>query len=66
GGAAVAKLVGTPNSDIANGKIKADAPSAQLYDLEADRNQTKNLFRENPEIVRAMAEQLNDYKKGKK
>ncbi|MFT5471389.1 MAG: arylsulfatase A [Verrucomicrobiales bacterium] len=55
GGAAVTTLVGTPNSDIENGKINADAPPAQLYDLEADVNQTKNLYYENPEVVQEMA-----------
>ena len=40
GGAAVTTLVGTPNSDIKDGKIKPGAAPAQLYDLEADPNQT--------------------------
>ncbi|MEX2595259.1 MAG: hypothetical protein WD426_21030 [Anditalea sp.] len=43
------------NSDIANGKIKQDAPPAQLYDLESDPTQMENLYHQNPEIV----EQLN-------
>ena len=55
GGAAVTTLVGTPNSDIENGKIKAGAPPAQLYDLEADVNQTKNLFYDHPEVTQEMA-----------
>lgn len=54
GGAAVTKLVNTPNSDIKDGKLKKDASPAQLYDLEADRNQTKNLYKENPEVVKEM------------
>ncbi len=58
GGAAVAKLVHTPNSDIENGKIKKDAPPAQLYDLEADPNQTQNLYTQYPEVVQAMAAEL--------
>ena len=55
GGAAVAPLVGTPNSDIVNGKLRKDSPPAQLYDLEADVNQTKNLYRKYPKIVGEMA-----------
>ncbi|MGD7654730.1 MAG: sulfatase family protein [Verrucomicrobiales bacterium] len=62
GGPAVTKLVGTPNSDIENGKLKKDAAPAQLYDLEADRNQTKNLYNENPEVVKRMASELKTYK----
>ncbi|MDF7825968.1 sulfatase-like hydrolase/transferase [Pontiellaceae bacterium B12227] len=58
GGAAVTKLVHTPNSDIVNGKIKPNAPRAQLYDLEADPNQTKNLFNQYPEVVQEMATEL--------
>jgi len=58
GGAAVAKLVHTPNSDIENGVIKKGAPPAQLYDLEADVNQTKNLYTESPEVVERMHARL--------
>lgn len=61
GGAAVAKLVKTPNSDIANGKIKKGAPRAQLYDLEADVNQTKNLYNQYPEVVQEMQALLASY-----
>lgn len=66
GGAAVTKLVNTPNSDIVDGKIKNDAPKAQLYDLEADMNQTKNVFNEFPEVVKEMQELLKGYKTGRK
>ena len=54
-------LVNTPNSDIENGKIKKDAPPAQLYDLEADVNQTKNLYNEYPEVVKEMSKLLATY-----
>ncbi|WP_411827508.1 sulfatase family protein [Luteolibacter sp. AS25] len=66
GGPAVAKLVGTPNSDIENGRLKKSSQVAQLYDLEADMNQTENLFSEYPEVVQQMKELLNEYKSGKK
>lgn len=61
GGPAVTKLVGTPNSDIdlATGTFKKDAPNAQLYDLEADRNQTKNLINEHPTIARELQAELD-------
>ena len=62
GGPAVAKLVGTPNSDIENGKMKKGSPPAQLYDLEADVNQTKNLFKENPSIAKQVKALLEEYK----
>ena len=55
GGAAVTALVNTPNSDIENGKIKKNAPPGQLYNLEADVNQTRNLYNEHPEVVKEMA-----------
>ncbi|MCP5109894.1 MAG: sulfatase-like hydrolase/transferase, partial [bacterium] len=58
GGAAVTKLVNTPNSDIENGVLKKDAPPAQLYDLESDRNQTKNVYHDYPGVVREMAAAL--------
>lgn len=50
-----------PNSDIENGKIKADAPPAQLYDLEKDVNQTTNLYNQYPEIVKKMEAILEIY-----
>lgn len=63
GGAAVTKLVGTPNSDIEDGKLKNDAAPAQLYDLESDRNQTKNLYHNYPEVVKEMAALLDSVRK---
>ena len=62
GGPAAAKFAGSVNSDIRDGKITADAPPAQLYDLESDRAQTKNVYRENPEIVKEMEARLNSYR----
>jgi arylsulfatase A len=61
GGAAVTTLVNTPNSDIVAGKIKPDAPRAQLYDLEADVNQTTNLYSRFPEVVSEMQTLLDRY-----
>jgi hypothetical protein len=51
------------NSDITpDGKIKPDAPPAQLYDLEADPSQRINVYREHPEIVKDMQGKLEKYK----
>ncbi len=62
GGPAAVALVGGVNSDIENGMFKEDAPPAQLYDLEADVNQTRNLFREYPEVVQEMEVLLETYR----
>jgi arylsulfatase A-like enzyme len=61
-GPAAASFVGNVNSDIENGKIKKDAPRAQLYDLEADVNQTKNVIKQYPEVVQEMEALLETYK----
>jgi arylsulfatase A len=63
GGPAALKFAGEINSDIADGKIKTDAPEAQLYDLEADRSQSRNIIREYPERAKLMAKRLADLQK---
>ena len=50
-GAAAQKLTNLVNSDVVDGKIRSDAPSAQLYDLNSDPYQTKNVYRQNPDVV---------------
>ena len=62
GGPPATALVGSVNSDIENGRFKKDAPPAQLYDLEFDPNQTRNLYREYPEVVKEMAALLTSYR----
>ena len=62
GGLPAITLAGSVNSDIENGKFKADAPQAQLYDLENDVNQTKNVYNENPEVVQEMEKILKSYR----
>jgi len=42
------------NSDIENGRIKPDAPKEQLYDLEADLSQSRNVILEHPELTNKM------------
>ena len=61
GGPAAVALVGGVNSDMENGKLKPNAAPAQLYDLEADVNQTKNLYNDYPEVVREMVALLKTY-----
>lgn len=61
GGPKMVSFIGGKNSDIENGKIKKDAAPAQLYNLEADLSQTKNVYNENPEIVKEMDTFLKTY-----
>jgi arylsulfatase A-like enzyme len=61
GGPAAITYAGYINSDIENRKIKADAPPAQLYDLENDLQQTTNLYDDYPEVVEEMAALLKTY-----
>ncbi|GAB5405672.1 MAG: hypothetical protein Aurels2KO_39030 [Aureliella sp.] len=60
-GPAAVSFVGSANSDIENGKIKKDAPTAQLYDLESDVNETQNVYHAHPEIVEQLSEILAKY-----
>ncbi|GIZ09684.1 arylsulfatase [Flavobacterium sp. UMI-01] len=62
GGAPATAFVGSVNSDIENGKIKADAPPAQLYNLEDDKYQTINVYKKYPEIVKEMQATLDSYR----
>ena len=61
-GVAATKTTGQVNSDIANGKLKPDAPKAQLYDLITDPRQTRNVFGEHPDVVKAMQDRVDDYR----
>lgn len=58
GGAAAFPFTGAENSDIANGEIKENAPPAQLYNLEEDRNQKVNLYSQYPDTVKALQQLL--------
>lgn len=62
GGAAAVAFVGGVNSDIENGKLKEDAPAAQLYNLEADKYQTTNVYNHYPNVVKEMEAILETYK----
>jgi arylsulfatase A len=63
GGPGALKFTGETTSDITNGKIKPDAPAAQLYDLEVDRAQSRNIIREHPEQAALMAKHLAEFQK---
>ena len=62
GGAPGVQFVGGTNSDIENGRIKKDAPPAQLYDMENDPGQTQNVYRENTQVVMEMQALLKSYR----
>jgi len=62
GGPSGVKFAGSINSDIEDGKLKKDAPAAQLYDLELDPNQTSNLLLDNPEVAEQMKSLLDGYR----
>ena len=62
GGAAAFKLTNQQNSDVANGKIREDAPIAQLYGLEADPYQRINVYNDYPEIIQEFQEILAHYR----
>lgn len=66
GGPPAVQFVGGTNSDIEDGRLKQDAPPAQLYDLEADVNQTRNLHDELPEVVKEMSALLATYAPAKR
>lgn len=65
GGPAAFPFTGQKNSDIEDGKIKEDAPPAQLYDLREDPSQAQNVYRENPEIVKEMDKELRELRNSK-
>ncbi len=52
------------NSDVtAAGKLKKDAPPAQLYNLEADPYQTTNVIRQHPSVAARLKRRLQQIKK---
>lgn len=58
GGAAGMRYAGNKNSDYAHGKIKPDAPDAQLYNLTSDPRQEKNLVLTHPDKAAEMKARL--------
>ncbi|MFR9634938.1 MAG: arylsulfatase [Rikenellaceae bacterium] len=60
GGPKAIEYAGQENSDIKDGKIKPDAPKAQLYNVKEDRSQTKNVINDYPEIAAKMEKRLRE------
>mgnify|MGYP000053044594 CR=1 FL=1 len=60
GGPAAFQFTGEVNSDIENGKIKPDAPPAQLYDLEKDPYEKYNVYNDHPEVVKELQALLQE------
>jgi arylsulfatase A-like enzyme len=58
GGPAAHPFTGHINSDIEAGKIKADAPEAQLYNLAKDPYQKQNVIRSHPNIAEQMKAEM--------
>ena len=64
GGAAATMYTKQPNSDVtAEGKIKADAPKAQLYNLTNDPYQTSNVYSKFPETAKELQEKIDAARK---
>ena len=63
GGAAALKYTKQINSDIVNGKIRPDAPTAQLYDLQKDLSQTMNVYAKHPQVVDTLRQRLMMHRK---
>ena len=64
GGPMAVHIAGQVNSDLVDGKVRSDAPPAQLYDLDSDPSEAKNLYRENPEVVTEMQRLLEKLTRG--
>ena len=63
GGPAATRFTKQVNSDIENGKIKPDAPKAQLYNLKVDPRQKTNVIREQPKVATMMRTELERIKR---
>ncbi|MFK7851903.1 MAG: arylsulfatase [Akkermansiaceae bacterium] len=61
GGAATQALTGLENSDVVDGKIRKDAPPAQLYNLKTDPFQKTNVFELHPELVAELTADLSSW-----
>lgn len=53
---------GQVNSDFVDGKLREDAPEAQLYNLKTDPYQTTNVISENSEIADMLSAKLTEIK----
>ena len=62
-GAAAQKLTQLVNSDVQGGKVKQDAPPAQLYDLKTDPYQATNVHNKRPEVVAELSSLLERWRR---
>lgn len=60
GGAGALIFTHQVNSDIADGEIKPDAPEGQLYDLDKDPEQSKNVYADFPDVVDEMDKRIKE------
>jgi arylsulfatase A-like enzyme len=61
GGPWAAALGGQVNSDLGpDGRIRPDAPDEQLYNLQDDRTQTRNVIQDHPDVARHMRDRLRE------
>jgi hypothetical protein len=60
--AAALPFAGRTHSDFVKGKIRRGAPPAQLYDLETDPRQEKNVYADHPEVVKELDSLLQSYR----
>ena len=58
GGPRALSFAGRENSDVEGGKIKTDAPKQQLYDLNADLRQQRNIIEQHPEVANELRQVL--------
>ena len=66
GGASATVFTHEENSDIANGKIKDNAPPAQLYNVKKDVTEKQNVYNEHPDIVKEMAKEIDSIRNSKR
>jgi len=55
GGLASVAFMGKKHSDMLNGKLRENAPKAQLYHLGDDLEQTQNVHDQHPEVVKELS-----------
>jgi hypothetical protein len=56
-------FTGRANSDVAHGRVRAEAPAAQLYHLGRDPRQTTNLIEQEPDVAAQLAALLGSYRR---
>ena len=61
-GAAAQQLTHFVNSDVLDGKIRSDAPPAQLYQMKSDPYQTRNVHDEHPKVVAELSQLLKTWR----